>query len=75
MPEPCARSSTTAAASRSSCSIERDGDEQTVSVTPKETEIDGETLWLIGITLMNDYDFPIDVDDPARTTSAARAPA
>ena len=41
--------------------IVRDGDEQSVSVTPTETEVDGETAWLIGITLMNDFDFPIDV--------------
>ncbi|MET0829159.1 MAG: S16 family serine protease [Microbacterium sp.] len=41
--------------------IERDGDEATVSITPKETEVDGETLWLIGVTLTNDFDFPIDV--------------
>jgi PDZ domain-containing protein len=41
--------------------IQRDGDEQTVSITPKEAEVDGETLWLIGITLTNDFDFPIDV--------------
>ena len=58
---PCARSSTTATATRSSCAIERDGEEETVSVTPKETEIDGETTWLIGVTLMHDYEFPIDV--------------
>ena len=42
-------------------SIERDGEEESVSITPKETEIDGETLWLIGVTLTNDFDFPIDV--------------
>ena len=41
--------------------IERDGREQTVSVTPKQVEIDGETIWLIGVTLITDYDFPIDV--------------
>ncbi|WP_439592339.1 YlbL family protein [Microbacterium sp.] len=41
--------------------IERDGVEQTVSVTPRETEIDGETTWLIGVTLLSDYDFPFDV--------------
>jgi Lon-like protease len=41
--------------------IERDGEEQVVSITPRETEIDGETLWLIGITLTNDFEFPIDV--------------
>lgn len=41
--------------------IERDGEEQTVSVTPKETEVNGETSLLLGITLMAAYDFPIDV--------------
>lgn len=41
--------------------IERDGDEQTVSITPREAEVDGETLWLIGVTLTNDFEFPIDV--------------
>ncbi|GAA1992385.1 YlbL family protein [Microbacterium pumilum] len=41
--------------------IERDGVEQTVSVTPKQVEVDGETLWLIGVTLTTDYDFPFDV--------------
>jgi PDZ domain-containing protein len=41
--------------------IERDGEEETVSVTPKETEVDGEKTLLLGITLMATYDFPIDV--------------
>ena len=41
--------------------ILRDGEKQTVPVTPTETQVDGETAWLIGITLMNDFDFPIDV--------------
>ena len=41
--------------------ILREGDEQTVTVTPKKAEVDGQTLWLIGITLTNDFDFPIDV--------------
>lgn len=41
--------------------IERDGVEQTVSVTPKETEVDGEKTWLIGVTLLSDYDFPFEV--------------
>jgi PDZ domain-containing protein len=41
--------------------IERDGEELTVPVTPKETEVDGETTLLLGITLMTQYDFPIDV--------------
>jgi PDZ domain-containing protein len=42
-------------------SIVRAGQEQVVSVTPNETDAEGETLWLLGITLMNDFDFPIDV--------------
>ncbi|GAA3211421.1 YlbL family protein [Microbacterium terregens] len=41
--------------------IERDGAEQTVSVTPLESETDGESTWLIGVTLTTAYDFPIDV--------------
>lgn len=41
--------------------IERDGEAMTVSVTPKETEVDGESVLLLGVTLMTQYDFPIDV--------------
>ncbi|MFB8148020.1 PDZ domain-containing protein [Microbacterium sp. NPDC056003] len=41
--------------------IDRDGEEQTVSITPKETEVDGETTLLLGVNLITDYDFPIDV--------------
>jgi PDZ domain-containing protein len=41
--------------------IERDGESMTVSVTPKETEIDGQQLLLLGVRLMTQYDFPIDV--------------
>ncbi|MDL9980893.1 PDZ domain-containing protein [Microbacterium sp. ASV49] len=41
--------------------IERGGASQTVSVTPKQTTVDGQTVWLIGVTLINDFDFPIDV--------------
>ncbi len=41
--------------------IERDGEEETVSVTPKQVEIEGEQKWLIGVTLITDYDFPFDV--------------
>ena len=41
--------------------IVRDGQEQSVSVMPKETEVDGETLWLLGITLTTDFELPIDV--------------
>lgn len=41
--------------------IERDGRERTVSVTPKSSEVDGEQVWLIGVQLTNDFEFPIDV--------------
>ncbi len=41
--------------------IERDGVQQTVTVTPQQSVVDGETLWLIGVSTMHDYDFPIDV--------------
>ncbi|WP_203582458.1 YlbL family protein [Microbacterium hibisci] len=42
--------------------IERDGDQQTVEVTPKEaTDEAGETSWVLGVTLITDYEFPIDV--------------
>lgn len=42
--------------------IERDGVRKTVEVTPQKTvDADGEESWLIGVTLITDYDFPIDV--------------
>ncbi|KRB35717.1 PDZ domain-containing protein [Microbacterium sp. Root180] len=41
--------------------IERDGEQTTVSITPKEVEVDGEPTLLLGVTLMTAYDFPIDV--------------
>jgi PDZ domain-containing protein len=42
--------------------IERDGQQQTVEVTPKETtDEDGKTSWILGVNLTTDYDFPIDV--------------
>lgn len=41
--------------------IERGGAPETVSITPKETEVDGEKTLLLGVNLMTDYDFPIDV--------------
>lgn len=44
-----------------SLDIERDGVAQTVSVTPTQSESDGQQVWLIGVTLINDYVFPIDV--------------
>lgn len=41
--------------------VERDGEEETVAVTPEESTVDDETTWLIGVNLITDYDFPIDV--------------
>lgn len=41
--------------------IERDGREDEVSVTPREAEVDGETTWLVGVQLIADYSFPVDV--------------
>ncbi|MFB7891530.1 PDZ domain-containing protein [Microbacterium sp. NPDC056044] len=42
--------------------VERDGEQETVEVTPKEaTGDDGESTWLLGVNLTTDYDFPIDV--------------
>lgn len=41
--------------------IERDGSEREVSVTPSRQELDGEAVWLLGVTLTHAYDFPIDV--------------
>ncbi|MFJ2502451.1 PDZ domain-containing protein [Microbacterium sp. NPDC087592] len=39
----------------------RDGEEQSVEVTPEEHTEGGVTTWLIGVTLRTDYDFEIDV--------------
>lgn len=44
-----------------SLGIERAGEDLTVEVTPKQTEVDGETVWLVGVTTLHDYVFPIDV--------------
>jgi PDZ domain-containing protein len=44
-----------------SLTISRDGGAMNVSVTPRKGEVDGETKWLLGITLLNDFSFPIDV--------------
>lgn len=42
--------------------VERDGETLTESVTPNETMTDdGTSVWLVGISTMRDYDFPIDV--------------
>lgn len=41
--------------------IERGGDRQDVEVTPESREVEGATSWVVGITLIHSYDFPIDV--------------
>lgn len=41
--------------------IRRDGQAQTVEVTPKQGEIEGQSMWLLGVTASSEYDFPIDV--------------
>ncbi|SDQ07174.1 PDZ domain-containing protein [Microbacterium sp. cf332] len=41
--------------------VERDGETRTVEVTPTQATVDGETRWVIGVTIAQDFDFPIDV--------------
>ncbi|WP_193598454.1 PDZ domain-containing protein [Microbacterium sp. YJN-G] len=42
--------------------VQRGAQERTVAIAPeKTTDAAGDTVWLIGITLTTDYDFPIDV--------------
>jgi len=41
--------------------IERDGERRTVELTPRQGEVNGQTLWLIGVTTTPDYDFPFEV--------------
>lgn len=41
--------------------IDRAGASENVEVTPKQATVDGATTWLVGISTMHDYDFPIDV--------------
>lgn len=41
--------------------VERDGETVEAAVTPRRGEIDGEEVWLIGVTTMNEFVFPIDV--------------
>jgi len=40
---------------------ERDGERATARITPEEVSAEGETSWLIGVTLTTDFDFPFDV--------------
>ncbi|MFT4156998.1 MAG: PDZ domain-containing protein [Microbacterium sp.] len=39
----------------------RGGEETTVEITPEERTSDGETIWVVGVTLRTNYDFAIDV--------------
>lgn len=41
--------------------VDRQGETLTEEITPREAEVDGETLWLVGVTTLHDYTFPIDV--------------
>lgn len=41
--------------------IERGSIRQDVEVTPESREVDGATAWVVGITLIHTFDFPIDV--------------
>ncbi|MRH29687.1 PDZ domain-containing protein [Microbacterium sp. SYP-A9085] len=50
-----------AAGSPVSLLIRREGRREAVSVTPRQATVDGKTQWLIGVTLVTDFDFPIDV--------------
>lgn len=50
-----------AAGSAVTLTIERDGVRQDVSVTPKKLTTQGTITWLLGVSLITDYDFPIDV--------------
>ncbi|MBN9213229.1 MAG: ATP-dependent serine peptidase containing a PDZ domain protein [Microbacterium sp. SCN 70-200] len=41
--------------------VERAGETLTETVTPTLATVDGKDTWLIGVTTLHDYDFPIDV--------------
>ena len=41
--------------------IERNGQTLDETITPKQSTSDGDTVWLIGVSTMHDYDFPIQV--------------
>lgn len=41
--------------------VDRNGTAVSVKVTPARANVDGETSWVVGITAMHDYTFPIDV--------------
>lgn len=41
--------------------VERDGQARQVQVTPTQVTVEGETRWAIGVTIAQDFDFPIQV--------------
>lgn len=41
--------------------VRRDGQDQSVQITPEKHIEDGTETWLIGISLTTEYDFPVDV--------------
>ena len=41
--------------------VERGRQTLTETVTPRKATVDGEETWLIGVTTLHDYDFPVDV--------------
>lgn len=45
-----------------SLTIDRGGEQSEVSVTPTQTQIDGEERWVIGVQISQDFDFPIEVE-------------
>ena len=42
--------------------IERDGTPSEVTVTPRDSELDGQQQWLVGIVLAVGFDLPVDVE-------------
>lgn len=41
--------------------VTRDGKEREVAITPQKRDVGGTTTWLIGVTLILEYEFPIEV--------------
>ncbi|MEH3088857.1 MAG: PDZ domain-containing protein [Microbacterium arborescens] len=41
--------------------VDRDGESRQVQVTPTQVTVEGETRWAIGVTIQQDFDFPIQV--------------
>lgn len=41
--------------------IERDGERQTIEVTPERSVVEGEESWAVGVSIGTSYDLPVDV--------------